>query len=435
MKELIQKIYRDKAPYYIEAITSLDSDCIRYIFLNILVPDDKPGDLDIIVPPEQYKTVVMVLKNCGFKEYCRYNSQQILWNKYVYGLGFIQMHIHIDFCFYNRKLISFRNIYQGMNLLSCEQEYLFFLLESFYKNQFREKRSKFEAFQLQINKDRVNDIIKKDFIHIVSVIKKAENLYLEGKQPGKGEFLVELIKENKINAASYIMLHLLKKAKKRLFFDKDDIVIVFWGMDGVGKTSISENVRAITSKGGLYSRVIYMGIKRSVVNKLRVGVLSLRKIPSVPKSAFDCRGRKNKLFFRNIYQICIGILYWLEYNLQWLFRIKLRKATARTVWLLDRSFFDVLIHYNSKLLTFLFFKLSFKIDIIVFLTADIDKLCARKTSIAVKDFEEMKAQYDFLLSTIRAFHENLLTADTSVASESETAHLVIREIMKTMVGA
>ena len=49
MIEKIKKIYNDKSEYYIDILNKIKDDDIDFVMLNYIIPDDNPGDMDILI--------------------------------------------------------------------------------------------------------------------------------------------------------------------------------------------------------------------------------------------------------------------------------------------------------------------------------------------------------------------------------------------------
>ncbi|MCK4886664.1 MAG: hypothetical protein KAS96_04700, partial [Planctomycetes bacterium] len=62
MNESINKIYGNKAVYYIDFLAALDAAKSKYILLNFIVPDNDPGDMDIVIPFDEYEKAVHIMR-------------------------------------------------------------------------------------------------------------------------------------------------------------------------------------------------------------------------------------------------------------------------------------------------------------------------------------------------------------------------------------
>ena len=49
MKEKLRLIYNSKAKYYLQVLNEFDNANLSYVLLNYLIPDDNPGDLDVLI--------------------------------------------------------------------------------------------------------------------------------------------------------------------------------------------------------------------------------------------------------------------------------------------------------------------------------------------------------------------------------------------------
>ena len=86
-EEKIRLIYNSKAKYYLQVLNEFDNDNLSYVLLNYLIPDDNP-DLDVISLNDLY-LIEKILKKTNLN-LSIYYTNQIIWNKFVSNIGFIQ---------------------------------------------------------------------------------------------------------------------------------------------------------------------------------------------------------------------------------------------------------------------------------------------------------------------------------------------------------
>ena len=101
MRELIDKRYGKKGNLYQEVVEILDMNFIRYELVNFIIPDTKPGDLDIMINREDLPVVCRELTCLGFEYYTKFNSNQYIWNKFIRDEGFVQIHLYVGLSFWN----------------------------------------------------------------------------------------------------------------------------------------------------------------------------------------------------------------------------------------------------------------------------------------------------------------------------------------------
>ena len=69
MIEKIKKIYKDKSEYYIDILNKIKDDDIDFVMLNYIIPDDNPGDMDILINGYDKLSVQNILLKNGFNYY------------------------------------------------------------------------------------------------------------------------------------------------------------------------------------------------------------------------------------------------------------------------------------------------------------------------------------------------------------------------------
>ena len=114
------------------------------------------------------------------------------------------------------------------------------------------------------------------------------------------------------------------------------------GVDGSGKTLLTNNMFRVLSKGGIFPVKLYFGLKSSFIYK----VFNKKK----DKNSKTFRNNDLKLrtnFFVRFLKI---FLYWIEYNFRILYNIKMKPNSSKTIYLVDRSYLD-LIFYNSDVIS------------------------------------------------------------------------------------
>ncbi|MCK4886896.1 MAG: hypothetical protein KAS96_05870, partial [Planctomycetes bacterium] len=412
--------------YYIDFLAALDAAKSKYILLNFIVPDNDPGDMDIVIPFDEYEKAVHIMRQQAYYMRGEFNTGQFLWNKYVDQVGFIQIHIHVDYSFFGRKIISFNDLYNGESVLTIEKEYVLFLVETFYKNNYSCKQYKYGNFQKILDKARLDVLVAQDYGNIRSIINKAKRNYDTKNRISKLMFLFHLFKENRFKLLINLFSHIRKKILKQVLPNKKDIFVVLLGVDGSGKTTLANNIQATCAKGGIFTKIIYMGIKNSIVNNVRgIFASTLKKTDSV-----SANPEKEPGLLKKIYVILVGILYWVEYNLKWIFKIKLKAVNTQTLWLLDRSYLDVLVNYKSQFLSCLFLKFSFKPDMVFFLVAEVDELYARKQERNNSELRTISGKYTLLADLVSSSNLTSYILDTGPLSAEETLHIAMKEINK-----
>lgn len=390
MREKIKRAYLEKSEYYIEVIEALTHRDIKFVLLNILVADDCPGDLDIMISPLDYSMCAQILKQCQLEYYTRYQTNQYLWNKYISDIGFIQVHIYCGIwfnntCYYNSEVVD----------EALQADYVFnlyvFLIECFYKNKLRDKQyleycQYLESCNLQDCFERINVDGSKICGHMLKV-------YNNDELPTK------VVDKN--------VLYKLRHKVMRVLFNHDK-EILFLGVDGAGKSTLIEEVRKVYAKGGIYPQVVYMGLRSSLFSK--------RKLPS-NNQPMDNNVKEDetqtplKFTITRFVKVC---LCWLEYNLRYFLKIRLLKNTSNTVYLIDRCYVDLLMFYENDFVKNLFASFSFQPDKVVMITGKEDVLFNRKKEMTRKRYSWLYSFYLKITELYRVkYGDNMLVVDTT----------------------
>ncbi len=391
MKEKIQEIYREKSTYYLELLDEMEKlESLRYLIINFLIPDDNPGDMDIIIGKKDHVKIEKVLIKNGFKFYYNYNTNQYLWNKYVPNIGYIQFHIYVDFCFYGKRILKFEDIYTGDKIPDYKMEYLLFLLESFFKNEF--KVNKFRAFD-KINFEKNNN---HRFHQITIFIEKSYRNSTKSVVSG-----FDFFKTNHIFYFNYLGILLLKKLKRLISLNRNTCFVVLAGVDGSGKSTIIQSLISVSNKGGVFSREYYFGLKNSFINKMLKRLKknnSEIKINDDDPSKETNGGNKTKGLLYGSFTTIIALLYWIEYNVKWIV-LRNNLIIPRNYLFIDRTYLDLIYYHNSRMIRDLFLKYSFKPDYFVLLVGNPHELAKRKSEYNVTELDKQQEFYWELFSS------------------------------------
>jgi len=201
---------------------------------------------------------------------------------------------------------------------------------------------------------------------------------------------------------------------QKLNLNKIHIALV--GLDGSGKTAVSENL-AGKIKHGIF--VQYMGwtrFKNPIVQfyrriKYRSG-----------KSAADNNQHSvsNQISKVSILQ---AMVYYFELYTRYLL-VFMRKNCCIIVY--DRYFYDWLIRINNKFLKSVFKCITPTPDLIIFLTAPADILYSRKKEVSLHNLKILSSlYYDFLNG-----FDRVVTINTSRNDEENTVRRILAEIGK-----
>lgn len=201
--------------------------------------------------------------------------------------------------------------------------------------------------------------------------------------------------------AAYVRL--VREQRGLLWFLKSKPYISFIGIDGSGKTTISQSVKARLEADGFTVAVSYGG--RGKDNFLPIGLI--RKITRRGKKSrgSDQKSKKERLKkeekeFRFRYMVSTSLLT-LDMLMRYIFRIlPLRKMCHFVI--VDRDATDILLieHLPLSIKKFLF-SLVPRPTKTIYLYSDISVLSQRKRYHPVEDFERQKALYSEILPFLK----------------------------------
>ncbi len=400
MKERIFNIYsKAKAKEYLAVLDEFDKQNIKYILLNVLVADDNPGDLDIFILNKTAKNESLVLNKLGYVYYFKYDTHQYLWNKYIKGVGFVQIHIYESIS-YNGKQFLQNNRINTLSQLDENFNFYIFLIESLYKLKLRDDQ--YIAYR-QI----VNEVVFKEYLKGLTGEELAHYMIdvFEGKvKLNKNAWARFFVDDNRLNN----FFSGCRKLSRRIYrlFHNHDVEVLFLGVDGSGKSTVIKGVSAISAKGGMFPQIKYMGLRGSLFSPNHDGD------DSVNINNNNCYHRP--MLKLNAFRLAKLFLYWCEYNLKYLFVIRLCKQGSDTLFLIDRCYLDLLYYYPYKLVEKMFLKYSFLPKKIVFLTGNKEILYNRKREMSESKFNSLYSFYEDISEIIEHKYKNtFFVVDTS----------------------
>lgn len=405
MREKIASIYCNKAFYYTEVLDSFDEEGIEYVLLNVLVSDDTPGDLDILIVNQPYKTIKRVLARKGFLYYTKYETGQYIWNKYINSIGFVQIHCYMKFAFHGKDYLK-GYLLSNNDSNSLLFQFYVFLIESYFKGKRRDIQ--FEEYKNRSSEQDVLSLAKSVSRKSFMICSQMMDVYDNNK---------EIIHHHNRLFSIGRLLRRFKGLIKR-----KDRRVLFIGVDGAGKSSIVDGVYNVFSKGGIFPKKVYLGLRNSRFN---------RTIPQQEDSNEPTHicAQSSHLSHKGVFRIIKLLLYWCEYNLRYLSHTCIPNS-ADTVFLIDRCYIDLLRYYHSGIAKWLFLKASLYPKKIVFLTGGKDIIYERKKEFSKEEFDRIYAFYSNIREHLNNENASYLLMDTTAKSLKESIYEVCNYIMK-----
>lgn len=397
MKEKIKDIYKDKYPYYLDVLNEFLNRDIDFVFLNYIFPDDKPGDLDIMVNRCDKNKIESILNLQGFEFYTNFNTNQILWNKYVENTGFIQFHLYFGLYFMDNMFFKKIPNLIGKNY-DNEFQFFVFLVESFFRSQF--KMDVYKNYLEISSLSRLHDFIElyspksKNFIDNVNLIytkDKKKELLSVGKLGFSAFF----------NFSTFFIQKLISKYRR--IANKDDALVFVIGVDGAGKSTLIKNICNVLSKGGFFPNVYYFGLRKSVFYFLGNLIKKNKNNREFSNDKFERTTNFSLFKFLKLF------LYWIEYNFKILIKIYLIPNSAKTVHILDRSFLDIIYFNPSNFAKKLFLQYSFLPSKVILVTANSEVVFERNQEYSIDIIQDKINFYNQIIEDYK-----LLKIDTKI---------------------
>lgn len=232
MKEKINNLYKNKAPYYIKVLDEFQVNNIEFVLLNYIFPDENPGDIDIMVNEIEIKEIELILKNEGFEFYTEFNTNQKLWNKYVRNIGFIQFHLYVGLSF--MKQTYFTKIPKDIDSkYQIDFHFFTFLVESFYRKKI--KKAIYQNYLEKTSKSKLYNFVS---LYTPQSKRFVDDVICHYENKPINSFLTYLHSGNK--SLFKLFIYFFSKIYKKLtrINNNEDKLVFIIGVDGTGKSTL-----------------------------------------------------------------------------------------------------------------------------------------------------------------------------------------------------
>lgn len=431
LKNDLEDIFGRKGCNYDDLLSKIEIEGISYKILNLFKyqePGSKvPGDLDILLPINSKHLINKLFIKLGFFKYIESNTNQSQWLKYIDGVGIIQVHAHFDMSFYFKKILSINEFKSNGNNLSLEENFFIFILQSFFKFSYGVKsKKKYEYLIKKVSLEKV----KKNFSFVDDDVKKifyySLNIFEKDSNPSALRLRLNLFRFLPWGASKFLTIKLFNKLKK-LLFHRNDLKIVFMGVDGAGKSTLIDGLRDSFSSEVL-NECLYFGLKNSFFYNLKNKLSTTSAVESNKTDVERANLKSNSVNKNMSMKELIGFSYFLEYNYRLFKSCVINHSMPSKVFLLDRSYFDCLLYYKSDLLKWFFFYCTFKPTLVVFLTGDAEVLYERKKEIPLGLIKENISKYTTLVSKLNSNGFKTLSIDTTKQDKDEILNFLLIKI-------
>ena len=289
------------------------------------------------------------------------------------------------------------------------------LLKLFKDYSFKKKSSleEREDMDIVITSEEKNTLAKK--------IRKMEGKCFLNSQKGDAKFIIPL-KESPffriihLNVKNSAKRSLLLKIFSFLSYWKGSTTIVVVGVDGSGKTTMIKEMNSILSSF-FNTSLQYFGWKDFVIPLFK---------NTSKKSREKENSKKDSVSGEKVGWLHMFVFYF-EMLCRYILRVSAKKILGRVI-LIDRYFYDKLIHLDKKSFKFRFFyALTPKPDVCILLVADPKLLYSRKNELHISKIMRNQNLY---LSNKDFF--NLVVVKNS-GGISKTVEKIIKEIRALLI--
>ena len=292
-------------------------------------------------------------------------------------------------------------------------------MESFYRNKF--KYYVYEKYKKQLSLSNFNNYVCSTLPSSKRIIDTALEIYSKKYNDNNRNFNKKIIVNN-YRLLTFILNKISRKLKR--IGNKEDLFVLFIGVDGSGKTLLVSELTKVLSKGGIFPIPKYLGVKNSKVFKVSSSLIPKKKRVKVSN---EKRGnKKSKLDLFKKLQIT---LFWLEYNFRIFFQIKILPTSAKSINLIDRSYLDLLFYHKNNFARLLFLKYSFKPTHLVYLTGESSQIYERKQEGSIDLHENRILFYNKLYDEILINKINKIQIDTIKNSPNTCTHMILDFIL------
>ena len=300
---------------------------------------------------------------------------------------------------------------QGFFIFPLSKKYGFFAIgfdeqrQKFYKLHIVYKivYGKFYNFPIDYENVILKTRIKRNRYYIVGkkeIQDRLDYLHLtidKKKKFGQSDLIKTKLELFNLNSIAIILYFLLYKLK--YFFSRKGISLCLLGVDGVGKSTIIEDLKQILSPFEI--KIIYMGGKKSILSPLKVENFLLSNVRKI-----------------------------IEVYLRFLFRIF---PYRNKIILFDRYIYDVIYRNNNSLykLRKFIINLYFKPDLIFLLVLEPLSLIKERERKLEFSFQRLEYEQN-LYKRMKEDFDNIFTINNT--DKKNTVHFIIKRVLESLNG-
>ncbi len=422
VKDILKKIEKNKIHYVINR---------NYEFL-IKNETYKGGDIDLCIKKKDVKKInKLFLKNkykkipinpfsnhSGFIKYVSSEKKVLFFHLHINGITGSHL-TYLD----HKQILSNREKIKFFYVPSLENEFLGILLHTTIdRNKIRnDYRIRLVELYKKINKNYVKKCLKKtignkntDFVFENLENKKFEKIELRHKK-----ILKYFINHYKNKYYYLFKVYILGGFWKLNWYLKNKPLISFIGMDGSGKTTITNRVIEILKNNNLKVSRVYTGRGKNNILPIQLFGLIYRKGGGKPNLATAKTSEKNSLL-----QTIAAPIFCLDLLLRYFFQIlPLRKKKQFTIT--DRYSTDILlINKVPKVLKNILFFFFPKPTLIFYLYND-PKILEKRKNHPIEDLYRQEKIFSKITKKIKSIN---IKSDNLEVMENEIIEKIIETI-------
>jgi hypothetical protein len=441
---ILLKTYGLKSEIYLVWLKKLKSEKIRFVIINLPIHyqiNTTPGDLDIVVHPDDYVKAEKVLKKNYFVNIERFISNgQKIYTLYD-SLNFNKIHLYRNVSYYNTNIISFDEIYknsvvvEGFNYPNIKMDYVILLIESFFKKKYH-YYERIQNLGIQSKDIKIFFKIFKNYKFIYFL-----NLnYLSNRKINTRYQIINIYKyfpKKYIRITNFIAKKGFISIKSKFIWNRRGRLIFFIGIDGSGKSALAKEFYKKINDGGLIGKYAYWGLKITFIQRLRQKIVKSRggnagndgHSVKLTGGIADNLEKKSKIL-SSIFYFVLTLAYIIDYWIL-IFKDLTFISNENNILIVDRSYYDKLSD-TSIILNRLFYYCLPKPDCIIRLNGDLDIFYNRKKEFAVEDLKILNDRVDNIIFYAKKKNTSTIEIDTVKNNIDQSIGLVLDKIWKDL---
>lgn len=428
--DLIRCTFGNRSGAMLEVLRGLKERVSKPVVINLprfFDSEQTPNDLDIVLPGGTYATADEFLRAAGFTRLSGSpDPSQGVYIRAVEGGGFARVHLHADFGHWGLLLTSYEKMaglcdqFETCLLPKRALDYWILTAEWFFRKKLHYP-DRIEQVSSGVDNTELQRAATILFLDHLPLIRRIDHIRREGCKPTDRLQVGILLREVGLHGA--LLRTIVSKAWQRRplqgLLRRQGKLIFLMGVDGAGKTSAAEGVVKDHQVGGLVCRSEYLGLKQTVVQRIKSnGSSPGQQEPQskVPRGLVDRLENRSKLL-ANLVNFGLSIAYVLDYAIR-IQRVRRFLGEPDRVALVDRNYYDRLADPRRPGDSLLYYLLP-RPDLVVALTGCSGALSERKPEYTPTALRQMQTGLTTALVWLKTRGTPVVVIDT-VKNDKET---------------